>query len=121
MIPSHHKPFHKRSRPTFVKRPSSGIAPKIPLRIVTPHMRSDKAPNVTIDCAACQRTLRFFFSRKKRITPDTQPSEYDSTRSTRSSSPSVVILCIITSLTFLGQLDLHVEVLCLLLNYHLYG
>src|SRR5947209_20509481 len=121
MILSHHRPFNKRPRPKFVNKLSRGITPKIPLRMLTPHISSDKAPNVTIDCAACQRTLRFFFSRKKRITPDTQPSAYASTRSKRSSSPSVVILCIITSLTFLGQQNLSAEVFRLLLNYHLYG
>jgi hypothetical protein len=36
-------------------------------------IRIDSVPNVTIDCTACQRTLRFF-SRKKSIMPESQPN-----------------------------------------------
>jgi hypothetical protein len=91
---THHRPERSRPRPAFVNQPRMGIQDRNPLSILTASMSIDSEPKVTIDCAACQRTLRFF-SRKKSIRPDTQPNAYARTRSTRSLSPRVVILFII--------------------------
>ncbi len=61
-------------RPALVNHPSRGIQARKPLKREMANMSIESEPKVTIDCTACQRTLRFF-SRKKRIKPDIHPRE----------------------------------------------
>jgi hypothetical protein len=60
-----------KPRPKDVIKPKMGIIDKTAFMILTTNMHNHSRPKTTVDCNACQRTLRFF-SKNKKKRPDIQ-------------------------------------------------